>query len=40
MTETARYPIEGSNNNITNGQRLEQLIIKALNEHDIPVHEE
>ena len=40
MTETTRYPIEGSNNNITNGQILEQLIIKALNEHDIPVYEE
>ncbi|MCP4137098.1 MAG: hypothetical protein GY754_39380, partial [bacterium] len=37
MTETTRYPIEGSNKNITNGQVLEQLLINALEEDDIPI---
>ena len=35
VTETTRYPIEGSNNNITNGQILEQLLRNTLTEHDI-----
>ncbi len=39
MTETTRYPIEGSNNNITNGQILEQLLGNAMTEHDLPIPE-
>jgi methyl-accepting chemotaxis protein len=39
MTETTRYPIEGSNNNITNGQLLEQLLEQIFNENDIPIQE-
>jgi|GEM_PF-1407466 len=39
MTETTRYPIEGSNNNITNGQILEELLINALKTHDIPIED-
>lgn len=37
MTETTRYPIEGSNNNITNGQILEQLMIQAMEINDVAV---
>ena len=37
MTETTRYPIEGSKDNITNGQILEQLLVSVFNEMGIPV---
>lgn len=37
MTETTHYPIEGSRENIRNGQLLEKMLVEVLNEMGIPV---
>jgi hypothetical protein len=37
MTETTHYPIQGSKDNIQNGQTLEKLLVQVLNDMGIPV---